>query len=222
MDYFSKRNIDIKHLKGGEKMSVRELIRNQKYQLEIPIGYNGNKRIRHYETFYGSKKDAVIREARVKIQLKEGSYIQKTHLTIQDLSEEYLKYQKGILAPKTYLTYAYRMNVINEHLGHIKLQHLNVKILESFYNYLRSDYFSSKGEKLSPTTIQSYYAIINNMLSTAVELEYLNYNVNARIPKPKRAKTNIQCYSPGEVVTLLKCLPQEISSINFISIGSWL
>ena len=37
-------------------MAVTELIKNKKYKIDIPIGYNGNKRIRHIETFHGGKK----------------------------------------------------------------------------------------------------------------------------------------------------------------------
>lgn len=29
-----------------------ELIKNKKYRIEIVLGYNGNKKIRHIETFY--------------------------------------------------------------------------------------------------------------------------------------------------------------------------
>ena len=190
-------------------MSVREIIRNQKYQIEIPLGYNCNKRIRHFETFYGGKKDAVIQESRLKIQLLEGSFIQKNNMTIKDLSSEYLKFQKEVLSPKTYETYRYRINLINENLGYVKLKNINAKILENFYNYLRSEYISTRGTKLSPTTIQSYYAIINNMLVTAVKWDYIKFNVNSKIEKPKRVKANIQCYSPDEVDLLLKCVMQE-------------
>ena len=109
-------------------MSVREIIRNQKYQIEIPLGYNCNKRIRHFETFYGGKKDAVIQESRLKIQLLEGSFIQKNNMTIKDLSSEYLKFQKEVLSPKTYETYRYRINLINENLGYVKLKNINAKI----------------------------------------------------------------------------------------------
>ena len=75
-------------------MSVRELVRNKKYQIEIPLSYNGNKKNRHFETFYGGKKDALLREAKLKMQLKDGSFVPKNNLTIQDLSEEYLNYKK--------------------------------------------------------------------------------------------------------------------------------
>ena len=79
-------------------MSVREIEKNKRYQIEIPIGYKGSKKIRHYETFYGTKKDAMIEEYRIKIQLKEGAYVKKTDMTFENLSKEYLEIQKGILS----------------------------------------------------------------------------------------------------------------------------
>lgn len=33
-------------------MSVKEIVKNKKYRIEIVLGYNGNKKIRHTETFY--------------------------------------------------------------------------------------------------------------------------------------------------------------------------
>ena len=190
-------------------MSVRELVRNKKYQIEIPLSYNGNKKNRHFETFYGGKKDALLREAKLKMQLKEGSFVPKNNLTIQNLSEEYLNYKKGILSPKTYYTYCQRMILINEHIGYVKVRNITAKILDKFYTYLRTEHLSSKGTPYSPTTLQDYYALINNMLEVAVKWDYLNFNPNTKIEKPKRARSNASCYSKEDMVKLLQCLMQE-------------
>ena len=190
-------------------MSVREIEKNKRYQIEIPLGYKGSKKIRHYETFYGTKKDAMIEEYRIKIQLKEGSYVKKTDMTFEDLSKEYLKIQKGILSLKTYINYEHRMITINEHLGFIKLKDLNTKVIENFYDYMRKEYVSVRGKHISSTTVQHYYSIINNMLEQAVRWDYLTHNPNLRIAKPKRTRANIQCYSPEEVDKLLEVLKNE-------------
>ena len=51
-------------------MAVQEIIKNKKYKIDIPIGYNGTKRIRHIETFYGGKKEAILRENEIKLSIK--------------------------------------------------------------------------------------------------------------------------------------------------------
>ena len=191
-------------------MSVRELVRNKKYQIEIPLGYNGNKKIRHYETFHGGKKDALLREAKLKMQLKEGSFVPKNNLTIQDFSEEYMTFKKGTLSPKTFTTNSQRMVLINKHIGHVKVRDITAKILDKFYSYLRNEHLSVKGTPYSPTTIQNYYSLINNMLEVAVKWDYLSVNPNTKIKKPKRARSNASCYSKEDMVKLLVELLNKI------------
>ena len=59
-------------------MSVREIKRNQVYQIEIPIAYRADgTRKRHFETYYGGKKDALLREAKLKIEFKTGNFPEK-------------------------------------------------------------------------------------------------------------------------------------------------
>ena len=116
-------------------MSVRERKRNQIYQIEIPLAYRvDGSRKRHYETFYGGKKEAILRENEIKSQLKNNSFVAKNKITMQELLYEWLEYSKEIWSPKTYISNVHWCDVINKVIGHIKLQDINVKILEEFYN----------------------------------------------------------------------------------------
>lgn len=191
-------------------MSVRERKRNQIYQIEIPLAYrsDGSKK-RHYETFYGGKKEALLREAKLKIEFKTGNFPEKQNITFEIFSDEYLAYQKPILSPKTFRTYCDRVKLINEHIGYMKLKNINTKILDKFYSYLRDKHISKKGKPYSPTTIQAYYALINNMFQVAVKWDYIPNNPNVRIEKPKRARANISYYSDEEITKLLECLSNE-------------
>ena len=116
--------------------------KNKKYKIDIPIGYNGTKRIRHIETFYGGKKEAVLRENELKIQLKNNTYVRKNHLIMKDLIDEWLKSKENDLGIKTYKEYERICKNINKYIGHIKVKDINVKILEDFYKDLKT----SKGK----------------------------------------------------------------------------
>ena len=61
-------------------MSVKEKERNKKYEITVAIGYNGNKRVNHYETFYGGKKEAILRENEIKMQIKNNTF--KTYFVL--------------------------------------------------------------------------------------------------------------------------------------------
>lgn len=204
-------------------MSVREIEKNKKYQIEIVVGYNGNKKIREYETFYGGKKDAILRENQLKLQIKEGVYIKKNDLTLQDLSREWLETKKRETTLKTYADYECYVKLINKKIGHTKLTNLNVKVLESFYNYLKNEYLSNKGKRMSNTTIQHYYVAINNMLKKAIIWDYIKSNPNEKIKKPKRNKKEMLCYSSEEVENLIKVLqaePLKYKAIIYLALDS--
>ena len=202
-------------------MSIMEIEKNKKYRIDIPLGYNGNKRIRHIETFTGGKKDAKLREAELKVLLKQGNLVVKNNITVNDLAQEYLKIQKDLLSPSTYRNYVYRLKIIGGKIGYIKIQQLSPKVLDDFYAYLRADYVSPNGKKLSATTIQHYYILINNMLKEAVKWNYISYNPNSKIKKPHRNRTQIQFYTPNEVeqlVAVLKLEPIKTQAIIMLAL----
>lgn len=190
-------------------MSVQELSKN-KYKIVITIGYKGNKKIRYCETFKGGLKQARLRESELKIQLREGNSIQKSYLTFEELTKEYLEIQKDKISITTYITYEQRVLVLNEYLGSIKLKDINTKILDNFYHYLKNDYISPKTKKkIGNTTIQHYYTLVNNILEQAIKWNYIKNNPNSRIDKPKRDRREIQVYNKEEVIQLLECIKNE-------------
>lgn len=184
-------------------MSVREIERNKRYKIEVVLGYNGEKKIRHTEVFYGGKKDATLRENEIKSQVKSHTFVETNKKTMQDLMNEYMEYNKNKWSPKTYVSNRHWIKNINARLGHIKLQELNVKVLESFYDYLQNE------TKYSDKTIQHHYVLINGALNKAIQWNYILYNINEKIDKPKVRKKEIECYSPEEVNKLIEVLQKE-------------
>lgn len=184
-------------------MAVQEIIKNKKYKIDIPLAYNGTKRIRHIETFNGGKKEAVLRENELKLSIKNNTYINKNKITVEQLLNEWLEYSKTIWSPKTYVSNKHWVENINNSIGHIHLKDLNVKILENFYTELRTN------TKYSDKTIQHHYTIISTALNKAVVWGYILNNPNTRIEKPKIKKKEIECYSPEEVEKLVDYLQNE-------------
>jgi len=183
-------------------MAIKEITKN-KYKIDVPIGYNGNKRIRHIETFYVGKKEAVLRENELKLSIKNNTYINKSKMTVKELLEEWLEYSKNTWSPKTYVSNKHWCENIIKCIGHIHLQDLKVKLLEDFYNELRNN------TTYSDKTIQHHYTIISTALNKAVVWGYILNNPNTRIEKPKVRKKEIQCYSPEEVNKLIEALQSE-------------
>lgn len=191
-------------------MAVTELIKNKKYKIDIPIGYNGNKRIRHIETFYGGKKEAVLRENELKIQLKNNTYVKNNKMTMSDLIDEWLKSKKTTIGIKTYKEYERNANNVKESIGHIKVKDVNVKILEDFYNELKTCKGKGKNnEGYSEKTIKHHYTLITEILNSAIKWGYLHDNPNKKVTPIKVHKKEIECYTPEEVAKLVEVLQNE-------------
>lgn len=198
-------------------MSIKEKVRNKKYEITVAIGYNGNKRINHYETFYGGKREAILRENEIKKQVMNNTFVVKTKITMRELFDEWLKYSKEIWSPKTYVSNVHWCDVINKVIGHIKLQDVNVKILEDFYKEIREN------TSYSDKTIQHFYTIINTALKRAILWGYITTNPNSFIEKPKVRKKEIEYYTPEEVDELLQVIqnePLKYQAIIYLAIDS--
>lgn len=191
-------------------MAVIEVVKNKKYRIIVPIGYDGDKRKCHTETFNGGKKEAVLRENEIKMQLKNNTYVRKNNITMKELIEEWLKSIKSNIGIKTYKTYElYSQNIIKA-MGHIKVMNINVKILEDFYNELKTCKGKGRsGEGYSDKTIKHHYGLITEILDNAVKWGYLCINPNKKINPIKVHKKEIQCYSLEEVQKLIEVLQNE-------------
>ena len=142
-------------------MAVQELIKAKKYKLIITYGYANGKRLRYFETFYGGKKEAVLRENEIKMQLQNNTYVKRNNFTMSELVEEWLNSKKDNIGIKTYVEYKRYCKHITDCIGHIKIKDINVKILEDFYNELKN--YKGKREAIngySEKTIKHHYTII--------------------------------------------------------------
>lgn len=198
-------------------MSVQELERNKKYKIVVVVGYNGDKMLRHCETFYGKKSEAEIRESEIKAEVKNQSYVKKRKITVQELMKEFLSYNKDKWSIKTYKANLNWIKNINEKIGFINLQDLSVKVLEDFYSHLKND------TTYSEQTIRHHYNLINCALNKAITWGYITQNVNERIERPKVRKKEVECYSVEEVEKLLDVLknePLKYQAIIYLALDS--
>lgn len=183
-------------------MSVRE-VGKDKYRIEVPIAYIGLKRQRHIETFNGTLKQAKLREAEIRLELSNNNYIKKNNITFSQLLDEWLKIQKSKLAIKTYKNYVNYSNRIKDSIGHLKLKDVNPRVLEGFYNSLRTN--TTYADK----TIKHYYTLINTVLNTAVKWDYIKSNPNTKVDKIIVKKKEGRYYNIEQVAKLVEALENE-------------
>ena len=54
-----------------------------KWRIVVPRYYDSDgKRVCHYETFLGNKKEAELREGQIKLEISNNTYVKKTKMTM--------------------------------------------------------------------------------------------------------------------------------------------
>lgn len=205
-------------------MSIKEKERNKKYEITVAIGYNGNKRVNHYETFYGGKREAIIRENEIKMQIKNNTFIKKNNITMAQLIEEWLNSKRSRIGIKTFVEYTRYCKHISDCIGHIKIKEINAKILEDFYNELRNYKGKREAENgFAESTIKHHYSIVSEIFNSAIKWGYLYNNPNNNVSPIKVHKKEIECYSPNDVEKLVEALqnePIKYQAVIFLALDS--
>lgn len=187
---------------------------------------NNGKRIRLYERFRGSKKEAKAREAEIRSQMKYGTYVINNDYTIKSYFEKWLQeYAKPTLKPKTVESYYAIAKELIAFQGSIKLKSLSALNLLSYYNHLRERGNNQKevrdqNKRLTENTVLRHYAVINVALKHAVHWQLLAYNPNERVNRPKKVNVESKFYDLEQTHALLKALDCEhikIPSTNTFS-----
>ena len=178
------------------------------WQIEIFLGLKSNgKKNCYYETYHGSKKGADARDAQLKAELKDGTFMINNGLTFERFSEKWMKeYARQTLAPKTVAEYERLLSIINPKIGHYKLMNIKPLVLVEFYNAIRNRHGR---KKLSETSILRYYALINAVFNKAVRWDLIRVNPNEKIDKPKREKHEARYYDVEQTKSLLEALESE-------------
>lgn len=193
-------------------MAVITLERGKKQKIVVPVSYQGNKRKTHCEIFYGSKTDAEIRESEIKKQIRTGTYIANDKITLEELTNEWLKIKKESVTLKTYVSYEkYAKNIIN-YMGKLKLKDITAFNLQEFYYFLRTN--TTFAEK----TILHHYNILSNIFSLAEKWNLIIKNPHKAIDRPKLHKVEMRCYSKEDTIKLLRALKKEPLKVQAIII----
>lgn len=191
-------------------MGMQELEKNKKYKLVVFMGYDINGHmIRHIETFNGGKRDATIRFNELKAKVKNNTLTIKDTITLSELTEEYLK-SKTELAPKTVQKIKFHKTYIDNGIGYMKLRSINHKILEDFYNNLKT----SSG--LSDRTIKDIQGTLKSIFNIAIKWGYIAINPHQTIDTIKVKKKPMNYYNNEETHQLIECIKDEPAKVRAV------
>ncbi len=157
----------------------------------------GNWRYRQCDV-PGSYKDADKELTRIKYELQQNTYIDKSRMTVREQIEEWFDFHQHELSEKERARYeeSIRLHIIPE-IGDILLSNFSVKDIQDFYKSKRtSGRKDGKKGGLATGTLHRFHTILNQAMDDAVNKERIRGNPMKKVKSPKGAK-------PGEAINPL-------------------
>jgi len=168
-----------------------------KWEITIDIGRDPsiNKRLRHFETIVGGKKDAQHRLAELLLNIEKGTFIkQPKQLTVAAWLRQWLdSYVASNLSPKTKQSYEQELRCYPHHI-----QDYIAKAL-------------SEGRRhriggLSSRTVQYHYRILSKSLDDAIRMGLIAVNACKGVSPPRPVRRDIPSIGLEDVTKLISAI----------------
>jgi integrase len=157
----------------------------------------------------GTKKEAEAELNRRLHQVEEGSFVERSAVSVADYARHWL----SAIAPskasaKTLERYG---EIVEQHiiprLGKVALQKLDGTMIDEFYTHLRTEGRRDGKGGLAAQTVQHIHRLLSQILSSAVKARKLRQSpMQAVQTTPKVRKEEIQVLDDAELGALLKRL----------------
>lgn len=163
------------------------------------------RRLRHFETTRGTKKDAQRRLAELLVSIEKGSYVRPKRLTVGQYLEQWLQgYVVTNTAPRTRQRYE---EIVRVHLvpalGSLPLPALQPQHIQKHYaDALESGRRDSKGG-LSAQTVHHHHRVLYGALRHAVKHGIIMRNPAEAVDPPRPRNKEITVIGPPDVRRLL-------------------
>ena len=169
------------------------------------------KRMRHFESIQGPKKDAQRRLHELLHTLEQGAYVRPSRLTVAQFLGEWLRdYVELNCSPRTKASYEMivRRHLIPE-LGSIPLSQLEPRHLQAFYSRQRErGRVDGKGQ-LSPQTVRYCHSLLAEALGYAVKMGLLSRNVAQATEAPRADNKVMPTLAPEAVPRFLEAAQES-------------
>lgn len=192
--------------------------RGNSYTIRVSCGYdvNGN----HKEQSMTWKPDGNMSERQIEKELKRQAVLfeeqvshgyKTTAVKFQDFAEEWFEeYAKLNLRSTTYERMLQLRKRVYNAIGHLRMDKITARQLQSFINSLAKDGANEKtGKPLAQKTIRHNLSFISDVFSYAVKMDLLSDNPCRKVTIPKGEVKEKQIYSQEEMAHLLTAIQGE-------------
>lgn len=191
------------------------------WQLEVDLGYyidpktGKKKRHKKYKTIKTkSQRQAELELARFVAEVTGEGYFEPEKMNFVDFvqKEWWPKCGRERLSHTSLEVYMRLLELrILPAFQYLRLDQIKPKHIVDFLHNLREEGMRADGKegKLSESSIEYHYRVLNNVFNFAVELQLIKESPVKKVPKPKREPKKVEVYTLEETQILLECLEKE-------------
>jgi len=185
-----------------------------KWEITIDTGRDPStdKRLRHFETIVGGKKEAQHRLAELLLNIRKGTYIkQPKQLTVASWLRQWLdSYVASNLSPKTRQSYEQESRYyIIPNLGGIRLSDLRPHHIQDYIAKALSEGRRHRTGGLSSRTVQYHYRILSKSLDDAIRMGLIAVNACKGVSAPRPVRRDIPSIGLEDVTKLLSAIRES-------------
>jgi len=178
------------------------------WEITIDIGRDPQtgRRLRHFESAKGTKKDAQRRLYELLYSLEQGAYVKPKRITLAEWLERWLSsYVLTNCSPRTVDSYRSEVHAhIIPSLGAIPLTQLRLEHIQSYYAHALAQGRMVGQGGLSARTVLYHHRILSEALSHAVKASLLIRNVADIADPPRPKRKNMATLSASDIPVFLQ------------------
>src|SRR5260221_6365174 len=172
--------------------------------IDVRDPQTGNRK-RRWHSFAGTKREAQVECARLLTELKAGTAVEPSRMTVAAFLERWIEHMQGQVSPRSHERYAElcRKNLAPL-LGGMVLTNLQPAHISAAYaKALASGHRQGRGG-LSPRTVTHMHRILRQALQQAVRWQLLARNPAAAVRPPKVERQQKRVLDTDDTVELIE------------------
>jgi integrase len=176
-----------------------------KWAIVIDIQGEDGKRRRKWHSFAGTKRQAQEECARLITELRGGSYVEPSKITMAQHFDRWLEHMKSQVTPRTHERYSeiVKKNIVPL-LGTAHLTKLRpVQISDAYAKALASGRRDGTGG-LAPTTVVYMHRLIKHSLAQAIRWDMISRNPADAVTPPKVERGTLTTYDMPQTAELIE------------------
>ncbi len=192
--------------------------RGGSYLIRVSCGYDVNGK--HMEQSMTWKPDEGMSRKQIEKELNRQAVMfeesvshgyKASAMKFQELAEEWFEsYAKNALRSTTYERMIQLTHRVYPAIGHLRIDKITARQLQSFVNSLAKEGANEKtGKPLAPKTIRHNLSFISDVFSYAVRMDLVAENPCRKVTVPKGEVREKQIYSQEEIAKLLTAINGE-------------